>query len=271
MVIAACGSTPAGPGPVTPPPTQPVNVPPTIESLAIGVERAEVGDDVAVTATVRDPETAITDLQFAWSADAGTFSGVGPSVKWHPPTDRATPADYAMRLTVTETYGFADTSGVRPKNIVSATSAATVRVHNSPKEIGDMSVGFLRDFATSAIPADLAVRDFSDNCKGKADERSNVADNRVYYQILASSLNLLNASVATSRMNGNSKVACGFTSLVKACQPGRLDCKVGSTEKVAGDCVLTSVYEQRRWWLCDSHFENGVNVPLARAFFGEHH
>jgi hypothetical protein len=44
---------------------------------------------------------------------------------------------------------------------------------------------------------------------------------------------------------------------------------VGSTEKVKGDCVLTSVYEQRRWLLCDSRFENGVNLPLARAFFGE--
>jgi hypothetical protein len=175
-----------------------------------------------------------------------------------------------MRLTVTETYGLADSSGVRPKNIVSATSSTTVRVHNSPKEIGDMSVGFLRDFATSAIPADLAVRDFSDSCRGKAEERSQIADNRHDYEILASTLNLVNASVATSRMSGNSKVACGFTSIVKVCQPGRPTCKVGSTEKVAGNCVLTTVYEQRRWWLCDSHFEDGVDVPLARAFFGEH-
>jgi hypothetical protein len=249
-------------------------VPPTIDSIAIGVERAEIGDDVAVTATVHDPETAIADLQFAWSADGGTFSGEGASVKWRPPADRATPADYAMRLTVTETYGVADSAGVRPKNVVSATSTGTVRVHNSPKEIGDMSVGFLRDFATSAIPADVAVRDFSDSCKGKAEERSDVADNRVYYDILSSSLNLVNASVASSRMSGNSKVACSFTSLVKACQPGRLDCKVGSTEKVTGNCVLTTVYEQRRWWLCDSHFEpfgNGISLSRARAFFGEHH
>ena len=270
IVFAACGSTPAGPGPVTPPPTPPVNVPPTIESIAIGVERAEVGDDVAVTATVRDPETAITDLQFAWSADAGTFSGEGASVKWRPPADRATPADYAMRLTVTETYGTADSAGVRPKNIVSATSAASVRVHNSPKEIGDMSLVFLRDFATSAIPADLAVRDFSDSCKGKADERSQIVENRQNYEILSSSLNLVNASAATSRVSGNARVACGFTSVVKACQADRPTCKVGSTEKVAGNCVLTTVYEQRRWWLCESHFEDGVDLPSARAFFGEH-
>jgi hypothetical protein len=275
FVITSCGSTPAGPGPVTPPstqppPTPPVNVPPTIDSIAIGVNRAEVGDDVTVTATVSDPETAITDLQFAWSADAGTFSGEGPSVKWRPPSEGVTPADYTMRLTVTETYGVADANGVRPKNVVSATSAGSVRVHNSPKEIGDMSLTFLRDFANSAIPADVAVRDFSDSCPGKAEERTNVADNRIHYEVLSASLNLVNASVATNRMTGNAKVACGFNSLVKACQADRPTCKVGSVEKVAGDCVLTSVYEQRRWWLCDSHFENGVNVPLARAFFGEH-
>ena len=35
-----------------------------------------------------------------------------------------------------------------------------------------MSLGFLREFATSAIPADVAVRDFSDSCSGKAAERS---------------------------------------------------------------------------------------------------
>jgi hypothetical protein len=268
--MAACGSTPAGPGPVTPPPTPPVNAPPTIESIAIGVDRAEVGDDVAVTATVRDPETAITDLQFTWSADAGTFSGEGASVKWRPPSEGATPAEYTMRLTVTETYGVADASGVRPKNVVSAMSAGSVRVHNSPREIGDMSLGFLRDFANSSIPADIAVRDFSDSCPGKAVERSDIADNRIHYEVLSASLNLVNSSMASSRTTGNARVACGFSSLVKACQADRPACKVGSVEKVAGDCVLTTVYEQRRWWLCDSHFENGVDVPLARAFFGEH-
>jgi hypothetical protein len=275
IVIAGCGSTPAGPGPVTPLPTQPapaptVNVPPTIDSIAIGVERAEVGDDVTVTATVHDPETAITDLQFAWSADAGTFSGEGATVKWRPPSEGATPADFTMRLTVTETYGVADASGVRPKNVVSATSAGSVRVHNSPREIGDMSLGFLRDFANSAIPADVAVRDFSDTCPGKAEERGNVADNRIHYEVLSASLSLVNSGAAASRLTGNAKVACEFSSLVKACQADRPTCKVGSVEKVKGDCVLTTVYQQRRWWLCDSHFENGVNVPLARAFFGEH-
>lgn len=271
FLATACGGTPNGPGPITqPPPTQPVNLPPTIESIAVGAERAEVGDEVAVTAAVRDTETAVNELQYAWSADGGTFSGEGASVRWRPPADRATPAEYTMRLTVTETYGFADASGVRPKHVVTATSTASVRVHNSPREVGELALGFLRDFATSAIPADVAVRDFSDSCKGKSEERDNVSDNRTYYEILASSLNLMDVSIASSRVAGNARVACGFTSRVKACQPGRRNCVVGATEKVAGDCMLTTVYEQRRWRLCNSTFENGVDLPAARAFFGEH-
>jgi hypothetical protein len=246
-----------------------VNSVPVIEGITIGAERAEVTDDVAVTATVRDTETAVTELQYAWSADGGTFSGEGASVKWRPPSDRATPAEYTMRLTVTETYGVADASGVRPKNVVTATSAASVRVHNSPREVGELALGFLRDFATSAIPADLAVRDFSDSCRGKSEERSDIANNRTSYEIIASSLRPVNASVANSRLTGNARVACEFTSRVKACQPGRAGCVVGATEKVAGDCVLTTVYEQRRWWLCTSSFENGMNLPSARSFFGE--
>ena len=272
VLTLSCGGSPSAPGgtPTPTPPAQPTNQPPTIESIAIGVERAEVGDRVPVSATVRDQETPVADLQYAWSADAGTFEGQGASVVWLPPADRATPAEYTMRLTVTETYGVADTSGVRPKNVVSATSTASVRVHNSPREIGDMSVGFLRDFATSAIPADIAVRDFSDSCKGKASERADITDNRQNYEILASSLNLANASMASSRLTGGARVACGFTSRIKACQAGRLGCVVGATEKVAGDCVLTTVYEQRRWWLCTSTFENGVALPSMRGFFGAH-
>jgi hypothetical protein len=269
VLSLSCGGSPNAPGGTTQPPPAQTNQPPTIESITIGSERAEVGDRVTVNATVRDPETPVADLQYAWSADAGTFEGQGASVVWLPPAERATPAEYTMRLTVTETYGVADTSGVRPKNIVTATSTASVRVHNSPREVGDLSLGFLRDFATSAIPADVAVRDFSDNCPGKAEERGQIANNRHDYEILASSLNLRDVSVAGNRLSANSRVACAFTSRVKACQADRPECVVGSTEKVAGNCVMTARYEQRRWWLCDSHFVDAVSVPLARAFFGE--
>ena len=268
LLLSTCGGGPAGPGPVPPPPPPPPgNAPPTIESITLTTERAEVAEEVTVTATVQDAETAIGDLQYVWSAEGGTFSGEGASVRWRPPADADTPADYVLELTVTETYGAADANGVRPSHTVKASSPA-VRVHDSPKEIGDLSMAFLREFARSSVPADEAVREFSDSCRGKADEQEDIEFNRKYFEIVSSSLRLVNATMASSRLTGSARVACGFTSKVKACPPNRPGCAVGATEKVAGDCRLTTVYEERRWWLCSSSFD-GERLFSMRWFFGD--
>lgn len=267
LLLSTCGGGPAGPGPVPPPPPPPGNAPPTIESVTLGTERVEVSEEVTVTATVRDAETPAGDLKYEWTAEGGTFSGEGASVQWRPPADADTPADYVLELTVTETYGAPDANGVRPSHTVKGSSAA-VRVHDSPSEIGDLAMGFLRDFARSSVPADVAVREFSDSCDGKSDEREDIEFNRKYFEIISSSLRLVNTSVASSRMTGTARVACGFTSRIKACPPNRSDCVVGATERVSGDCILTTVYEERRWWLCSSSF-HGDRLSFMRLFFGD--
>jgi hypothetical protein len=265
LLAAGCGGSPVAPPPPPPPPPV-VNQPPRIESVTVQKERMEVGDEISVTALVSDPETPLDQLTYEWQADAGTFSGQGPAVKWRAPTGSTTPADYALTLTVTEVYGTPDSVGVRPRQQVKATSPV-VRVHNSPKELGDMGMRFVTDFANSSIPADVAVREFSDSCRGKREEEEQIADNRENYQILSSQLRLRNASVASENNRGNVVIACEFWSRVKQCPPGVLNCKPGNTEHVSGDCRLTSVYEQKRWWLCDSAFE-GELLPAMRAFFG---
>ena len=148
-----------------------------IEGITVDAERTEVNTDVTFTAVVKDEDTSVDQLKFEWKADAGTFSGEGPSVKWRAPTDISTPADYTITLTVTETYGAPDALGVRPKNVSTATSPA-IRVHNSPKELGDMSILFLKDFATSSTPSSTCLRNFSDSCPGKAEEKSDIDNNR---------------------------------------------------------------------------------------------
>lgn len=268
LLLSTCGGGPAGPGPVPPPPPAPLNAPPTIESITLGTERMEVSEDVTVTATVRDAETDGDDLTYTWSAEGGTFSGEGATVQWRPPADAETPADYVLELTVTETYGTADANGVRPSNTVKASSAA-VRVHDSPKEIGDLSIGFLRRFADSDVKADDAVRDFSDSCHGKAQERNDIDFNRKYFEIIDSSLRLANARMDNNRVTGSARVACRFTSIVKECPPGRSGCVAGATEKVAGDCNLDTRYEDRRWWLCNSSFDGERLMSSMRWFFGD--
>jgi hypothetical protein len=275
FLVAACGSS-NGPTPLPQPPASSgppsngpsLNLPPRIEGITASAERAEVDTEVSLTAVVRDDETSIDQLKFEWKADAGTFAGEGPAVKWRAPAGIRTPADYTVSLTVTETYGAADASGVRPANVSTAT-APVIRVHNSPKELGDISLKFLSDFANSSVsPADC-LRDFTDSCRGKADERSDIEFNRGHFAILSSTLNLRNATVDSNGVTANITVACAFTSRITACDAGDSSCAVGSISSVSGDCLLTGKYEQKRWWLCDSHFRGRLGEGL-RGFFGVH-
>lgn len=279
VLSAACGGPSSGPSPVTqqplpgPPSTGPsVNRAPVIEGVTVDAERAEVDTDVTLTAVVKDDETPLDQLTFQWKADAGAFSGEGASVKWRAPKDTQTPADYEIALTVTETYGTPNSSGVRPQN-VSAAKSPVIRVHNSPKELGDMSMQFLSNFADSTVSTATCLRDFSDSCRGKGEEKVDIDHNRAYYRILSSSLELKSVSVGSSRSSANMTVACSFTSRVESCSPSGPNAPacstVGSTETVRGDCNLTAVYEQKRWWLCDIRFASKGLLPASmRGFFG---
>src|SRR4051794_11233277 len=190
ILLSGCGSSSNSPTPVTHTPPSvppsagpPVNLAPVIESLTVSSERVDVDSEITLTASVKDEETPLDQLKFEWKADGGTFSGDGGSVKWRAPKNIRTPADYAITLTVTEPYGAPDSFGVRPQNVTTATAPA-VRVHNSSKELGDMAMQFLSEFAKSSIPASDCLRDFTDSCQGKSEERSDIEANRIHYDIL---------------------------------------------------------------------------------------
>lgn len=252
---------------MTPPPPPPPNTPPVIESVTVSTERAEVDNDVTVTAVVRDAETPVEQLVFEWKAEVGTFTGEGPSVKWRVEKNTPTPTDYTITLTVTETYGTTDASGVRPRNVVMATSPA-VRMHDSPRELAELSMRFLSDFANSAIPASTCIREFSDSCGGKAQEKEDIEANRIKFQILSSSLNVKNVRVASDRLSADMTVACSFTSRRLRCLPDDPPtCRVGEVGPATGDCVLSGRYEQKRWWLCTSNFQ--PRFGSIRGFFGD--
>lgn len=273
LMVMACGGSPNEPSPPpgngnggqSPPPT--VNAPPVITSVTASVARAEVDTDVTLTAVVSDAETPVAQLKLEWTVSAGTISGEGTTVTWRTPKNDSTPKDYTVTLTVTETYGTADAAGVRPQQSVTSQSPV-IRVHNSPKELGDLSVGFLNDFANSGIPAATCVRDFSDTCQGKAAELKDISDNRDNFDILSSTLRLRTVNVASNQVRADMNVACSFTSRVKKCpDPTDKTCVVGSVGTVTGTCTLTGVYEQKRWWLCDSHFSGTATADAFRTFF----
>ena len=245
------------------------NTPPQIKSITVSDTRVEVGTPVTLTAVVEDLETPVANLTYEWSALTGSFSGTGPIVTWTPGADAVTPADFVVTLTVTERY----TSGAATlENKVTGT--VTAHVNNSPKELADLSVRFLNDFATSSVSPAQCVSEFSDSCRGKKDEFSDIDDNRHDFLILASTIRPTSLSIASSRTAATVHTFCSFTSRIITTQPRDENCQHGecplnSVGNAQGDCWTTNVYENGRWWLCDSHFTGAAPLnAVTRAFFG---
>jgi hypothetical protein len=270
---AGCG----GPGTQpSPPPTNggngggvvtPPNTAPQIKSLTASDARAEVDVPITLTAVVEDAETPVANLTYAWSAETGTFTGTGSTVTWVAGQNAMTPADVVLTLTVTERY---TANSAQAENKVSST--ATVRLHNSPNELRDMSVRFLTDFANSRISSDQCVQDFSDSCNGKKDERADVDDARHDYEHLASTIRPTSVSIASNRMTATVHTFCSFTVKVistaprdEVCEGGK-KCPLGSTGTATGDCWTTNVYEKGRWWLCESHFSSIPTLTMPSTF-----
>lgn len=271
--ITACGS-PATPSPKpgdgggNPPP---INTPPQIKSIAVSAARAEVATPVTVTATVEDQETPVANLTYAWTAEMGTFTGTGASVTWVAGPNAITPSDVTLTLTITERYPSGSTTA---ENKV--TSTTSVHVNNSPKELAELSLRFLGDFATSSVSPEKCVSEFSETCSGKKDEFKDITDNRHDFLILASDLRTTGVDVAGSGTSATVHTSCSFTSRVitrdpwsEGCKNDPASCPFNGVGTAKGDCWTTNVYQNGRWWLCTSRFTpSGSLTGFARAFFG---
>src|SRR4029450_7003765 len=102
------------------------------------------------------------------------------------------------------------------------------RLHDSAKELGDLSISFLTDFANSSVSPSTCVRNFSDACAGKGFEKSDIESNREHFVITGSSLLLTNVRVRDTGLSATMTVACSFTSRIIKCEPGSAGCKVGN-------------------------------------------
>ena len=266
FTIGACGSptVPTVTPPVVVPPVV-VNTPPTIDSVTIGTTRAEAGQGVQVTASVKDAETPLDQLTYTWSASPhnGTFSGTGATATWTPPTGATTPNLYTITLTVTEHY---TSAGQTQQNVVS--SSATVHYNDSRKESVDLASLFLQDFGTVTTSAAQCVRNFSDNgacADEKAQEFSQITNNRLNFRILGSTFTPANVAFDAPRQNGVVDGPCVFEDIpnVGVIPPLKNE---GKKELVAGICHLTTVYENFQWRLCVSNFDPPFNTTVESLY-----
>jgi hypothetical protein len=282
LIIAACGSPPITP---TPPPgggggggvqepPPPPNTPPQIKSIVASDTRVEVGTPITLSATVEDAETPVANLEYRWSADTGTFTGNSAVVTWAPAANATTPADYVIRLTVVETYRVGPTGTIVLENTVNST--LTVHVNNSPKELTDLALRFLGDFANSSVSPERCVSEFADSCGGKKAELQDIIDNRHDFLILSSTLRHTSLQIASSRNSATVNTACAFTSRVISqtpqsggCLANPASCQFGSIQPADGNCKTTHVYQGGRWWICESSYEAKTALTaFERAFFG---
>ena len=240
------------PGPVAPPPSVPQNTAPRINVIYMSSNRVEADERLELAADVVDEETPIDQLFYQWTSDKGTgmFIGSGRILEWQAPHLKPTPDIYVLTLTVVERY---EDGGEVAENRTSA----SVKVHynDSNREIWDLGLTFLNDFTTYTTSPEACVRNFSDSCRGKQAELSDIRENRKNFQILSGKYALNDIALNGNKTFGTSHVSCEFRSLVKA---------TGKTETATGICTLTAVYEPEtwQWYLCDSLFSGTATSNL---------
>jgi hypothetical protein len=239
------------------------NAPPVIHALLKNTDRAEVGGTIELAVDVDDRETSKDALAYEWAVSGGTIIGSGFRVQWRAPVS-ATPSSQEIALTVLERYTIRDG---RP--ILSAENTATastrVYVNNTPAELQTLAYTFIDDFIHSERLPAYCVRNFSDSCRGKGEEFSDIVNNRLQFVIdtAASSFTLRSISYFTP---GNVPDQTTFATV-------RLNCHFVSTNRVTGVtgpadgiCRLNNVYENHQWQLCDSLFDPPAGVSTAFIF-----
>jgi hypothetical protein len=271
LCLAACGSsTPPtqpsgggnnGGGGTTQ--TPPANALPVIDSFTVQGTRvpkepanfADLGEAITVSAKVHDDDTPSAQLEFQWSASAGTFSGSGTSVTWTAPSTGATPTDVTITLKVVDHFGF---PGQTPAFTQSVTGTTLLSLHDSATEVGTMARQFLLDFSDSSVPVDQVMRNFDMTCGPAQDERDQVAYNRTAFHIEKYTIGPATATVPF----GNS--LCPIPGRIQrgdACSavPSHWESTILANKhyQIADGVDYVSAYyhaDIKTWKLCDSQF-----------------
>jgi hypothetical protein len=237
------------------------NTAPVITSIAAQGRRprqpaafADYGETIQLSLAIQDAETPPAQLLYQWRACDGAFAGTGPQVDWTAPVLGSLPSTCTIDVTVT------DGPHVLTRSIV-------VRLHNSIAEVGALAQLFLDEFADSTIPAATVVRNFSDTCKGKTDELKNVTDNRDKLIINSHIYGTAKVTVAFGAVcrSGN-RAATGDACILTPVEWHSTFKATGLPDVAKGISVITGVYRDARWSLCDSLFDGSTTLSLQHLY-----
>jgi hypothetical protein len=107
----------------------------------------------------------------------------------------------------------------------------------------------------SVSPKD-AVQDFTDTCPGRDEEFEDVVTNRKNFHILSGTFNITSLTIDPAFLDAKVVGTCVFHDIPNG----------GKQETVTGICTLTAVYENWKWFLCDSTFAGlGVTPESLRG------
>jgi hypothetical protein len=234
-----------------------VNAPPVIQAINVG-NRAEAGSEIEVSATVQDQEATTATLAFEWTATGGSFAGTGASVRWSAP-NASTPTAYDLSLTVIERYSVALPGGGDETRENRSTGRATVHVNDSSREVTSLATTFVDDFLHSERTPEFCVRNFSDSCPGKRQELSDIQQNRARFVNNPTASSMGPASITFFDTSNTPRTAvpasqATYAELTASCRFAATDKATGQPGVAVGTCLLTNVYENFQWRLCDSRF-----------------
>jgi len=229
------------------------------------------GQTVTLTATPNEAS--------AFGGWTGACTGTGSCVLSMTETKSVSARFDTTPLTVTKSGNGTGTVVSAPAGIDCGTTCvasfpdtATVALHNSAKEVGDMARLFLQEFSDSSMrDGALIVRNFTDATRtcanGKSAESGEIAQNRIDYRITSSSLGAANVSIdfggicAFRAKPGDAcaRVPASWTSV--RLTPGGVT-PAGGTERVNGTDQVTAIYlrDQRKWGLCESDFDGALGL-----------
>src|SRR5207253_4550994 len=123
--------------------------------------------------------------------------------KWRAPKQQTTPDVYTLTLTVGESY---TSAGQSKRNQVSLSTQ--VHYNDSSAEVTALASQFLADFGTFSVSPEQCVRNFSNSCRGKQDELSDIRNNRASYRIVSSTFAVTKITVDSSRTAGTIEGPC---------------------------------------------------------------